>query len=304
MNNNSMAYHRPVLLSESIDALNIQPGGIYVDLTFGGGGHSLEVLQKLDKNGQLIAFDQDPDAAKNLPDDRRLLFIHANFRYLKHFLQYYKVPEVDGILADLGVSSHQIDRPERGFSFRSENALDMRMNPVADKSAVEVINGYSQEELIRVFREYGELRDAGRLARAIVEARAGKPIESSGELKGLLERFAPQHQQSKYMAKVYQAIRIEVNEELDALKEMLLQTPECLRTGGRLVVITYHSLEDRLVKNFMKASNLEGEVHKDFFGKPLSCWKIINRRVIVPGEEEIRTNNRARSAKLRVTEKI
>lgn len=299
-----MAYHRPVLLSESIEALNIQPGGIYLDLTFGGGGHSLQILKKLGKNGRLLAFDQDPDAAQNLLDDKRFTFVNANFRYLKNFLRFYHIPKVQGILADLGISSYQIDKAERGFSFRSKSELDMRMNQKAGKSAADVLNTYKEEELIRIFREYGELRNAGTIARVILKARASSSITTTTQLAELLEKMAPHNQRSKFMARIYQAIRIEVNEELEALKEMLLQTTECLEAGGRLVVITYHSLEDRLVKNFMKSANLEGEVKKDFYGQPLSCWKIINRKVIVPGEEELKQNNRARSAKLRIAEMI
>lgn len=299
-----MAYHRPVLLDESIDALNIQPKGVYVDLTFGGGGHSRHVLEKLGKRGKLIAFDQDGDAKGNLIADNRLLFVQANFRYLRNFLTYYKMERVDGILADLGVSSHQFDKAERGFSFRASSKLDMRMNRASEKSAVEVLNAYPEEKLLAIFREYGELREARRIAKAIVEERASTPVATTGDLERLLGNMVPERMRSKFLAQVYQAIRIEVNEELEALKEMLVQTSEHIKPGGRLVVITYHSLEDRLVKNYMKTGNLEGALQKDFYGNVESPWKLVNRKVVVPGEEEIRENNRARSAKLRIAERI
>lgn len=304
MNQNNMAYHRPVLLNESIEGLNIQPKGTYVDLTFGGGGHSRQVLQKLGKKGKLIAFDQDPDAAHNTGDDHRLIFVRANFRYLRNFLRYHGIEQVDGILADLGISSHQIDVPERGFSFRADSRLDMRMDPSSRTSAVEVLNETPANDLYRIFREYGELKNTGAVVRAILEARESGKIESTAQLEEILADLVPPQTRSKFLAKVYQAIRIEVNHEMEALEEMLEQTAGCMAEGGRLVVITYHSLEDRLVKNYMRTGNTAGELKKDFYGKPETCWKLINRKVITPGEEELKTNNRARSAKLRIAEKI
>ena len=299
-----MGYHRPALLHESIDGLDVRPGGIYVDLTFGGGGHSLEVLKKLDKKGRLFAFDQDEDALANVPEDKRVTFVGANFRYLRNYLRYHDVKKVDGILADLGISSHQIDIPERGFSFKSDAGLDMRMDVRGKTTAAEVLNTYSVEQLSKVFRSYGDISKAWALATAVESARMERPIESTGDLEETLKKFIPRGQPSKFLAKVYQALRIEVNAEMDALKEMLLQTTEALSTGGRLVVITYHSLEDRLVKNFMRSGNLEGEIHKDFYGNPQTPWKLVNRSVITPSSEELEANNRARSAKLRIAERV
>ena len=299
-----MAYHRPVLLNESIEGLNIKPRGTYVDLTFGGGGHSRLVLDKLEKKGRLFAFDQDPDAVQNAGSDRRLVFIQANFRYMRNFLRYHEVSGVDGILADLGISSHQIDQPDRGFSFRSEAALDMRMDPSSRKSAVHVLNEYPEKELARIFREYGEIKNAGRVARTIVGGRSEGSIGTTGDLEDVLGHLIPQQTRSKFLARIYQAIRIEVNEEMDVLKEMLMQTADWLNPGGRLVVITYHSLEDRLVKNFMRSGNTEGKVEKDFYGAPQTEWRQVNRKVIVPEPGELKENNRARSAKLRIAEKI
>ena len=304
MNHKIMAYHRPVLLNESIEGLNINPKGTYIDLTFGGGGHARLVLEKLGKKGRLFAFDHDPNAVQNAIDDQRLIFIAANFRYLQNFLRYYGISHVDGILADLGISSHQIDRPERGFSFRAESRLDMRMNPASRKTAIEVLNNTPEEQLYGIFREYGELKNTGRVVRSILSARKESPIETTGQLETILADLVPQQNRSKFLARVYQAIRIEVNEEIDALGEMLVQTAGAMSAGGRLVVITYHSLEDRLVKNYMRTGNLEGELEKDFYGKPQTPWKLINRKVIVPGEEEIAENKRSRSAKLRIAEKI
>ncbi len=299
-----MAYHRPVLLNESIEGLNIKPRGTYVDLTFGGGGHSRLVLDKLEKKGRLFAFDQDPDAVQNAGSDRRLVFIQANFRYMRNFLRYHEVSGVDGILADLGISSHQIDQPDRGFSFRSEAALDMRMDTSSPKSAVHVLNEYPEKELARIFREYGEIKNAGRVARTIVGGRSEGSIGTTGDLEDVLGHLIPQQTRSKFLARIYQAIRIEVNEEMDVLKEMLMQTADWLNPGGRLVVITYHSLEDRLVKNFMRSGNTEGKVEKDFYGAPQTEWRQVNRKVIVPEPGELKENNRARSAKLRIAEKI
>jgi 16S rRNA (cytosine1402-N4)-methyltransferase len=299
-----MAYHRPVLLNESIEGLNINPKGTYIDLTFGGGGHARLVLEKLGKKGRLFAFDQDPNAGENALDDQRLVFIAANFRYMQNFLRFHGVSHVDGILADLGISSHQIDRPERGFSFRADSRLDMRMNPASPKTAIEVLNKTPEEQLYGIFREYGELKNTGRVVKSIVSARKEAPIETTGQLENILSDLVPQQNRSKFLARVYQAIRIEVNEEMEALREMLVQTAGVMKTGGRLVVITYHSLEDRLVKNYMRTGNLEGELEKDFFGRPETPWKLINRKVIVPGEEEIAENRRSRSAKLRIAEKV
>jgi len=274
-----------------------------VDLTFGGGGHSLEVLKKLGKNGRLVVFDQDQDAFANVPDDKRLIFVGANFRYLKHFLRYHAIDKVDGILADLGISSHQIDQPERGFSFKTESALDMRMDVRMQKSASQLLNESPREELVRIFRTYGEIRNAGAIATAITNMRHERSIETTGDLEKALGHFVPKHQPSKFLARVYQALRIEVNKEMEALGEMLMQTADCLKQGGRLVVITYHSIEDRLVKNYMRSGNLEGKIEKDFYGNVQSPWKLINRNVITPSEEEIADNNRARSAKLRIAER-
>jgi 16S rRNA (cytosine1402-N4)-methyltransferase len=298
-----MGYHKPVLLHECIDGLNIEPGGNYVDLTFGGGGHSREVLKKLGKNGRLLAFDQDQDAEANVPDDRRVIFVGANFRYLRNYLRYHSMEQVDGILADLGISSHQIDRPDRGFSFKSDAELDMRMDRRSGKSAIQVLNAYDREDLTRIFRTYGELKNAAALSQAIVLKRQEKALHRTGDLEQALHRFIPKSQPSKFLAKVYQALRIEVNGEMAALREMLVQTTDCLREGGRLVVITYHSIEDRLVKNFMRSGNLEGDIQKDFYGNVQSPWKLVNRNVITPSQEELEQNKRARSAKLRIAER-
>ena len=298
-----MGYHKPALLHESIDGLYIKPKGTYVDLTFGGGGHSLEVLKKLGKNGRLVVFDQDQDALANVPDDKRLIFVGANFRYLKHFLRYHAIDKVDGILADLGISSHQIDQAERGFSFKAEAALDMRMDVRNRRSASQLLNDESREELVRIFRSYGEIRNAAALATAILNFRQEKRIESTGDLERALKRFIPKHQPSKFLARVYQALRIEVNREMESLGEMLMQTAGCLKEGGRLVVISYHSIEDRLVKNYMRSGNLEGQIEKDFYGNVQTPWKLVNKNVITPSEEEIGENNRARSAKLRIAER-
>jgi len=298
-----MGYHRPVLLNESINGLHIRPKGIYVDLTFGGGGHSREVLRKLGKNGRLIAFDQDQDAEANVPDDKRFVLIGANFRYLKHYLRYHAIGKVDGILADLGISSHQIDRPERGFSFKSESLLDMRMDVRSKKTASQVLNGYSRDNLARIFRDYGELKNAGVIAAAVIRNRVTEPLNTSGDLERALQGFIPARHPSKFLAKVYQSLRIEVNKEVESLREMLLQTAALMNPGGRLVVITYHSIEDRLVKNYMRSGNLEGIVRKDFYGNPESPWKVLTRSVITPAPREIEENNRARSAKLRIAER-
>ncbi len=299
-----MAYHRPVLLKECIEGLNITSEGTYLDLTFGGGGHSRKVLEKLGKKGRLVAFDQDPDAARNAIEDDRFLLIRANFRYMRNFLRYHGINTVDGILADLGISSYQIDQPERGFSFRTNSTLDMRMDPSSGRSAIEILNIYQESDLVRIFRDYGELNNPGRIARAIVRERGVQKISTSQQLEQVLGNLVPAQSRSKFLAQVYQAVRIEVNEEMESLGEMLLQTADYMKEGGRLVVITYHSLEDRLVKNYMRSGNLEGEIRKDFYGNTESMWKLVNRKIIVPTEEELRENSRSRSAKLRIAEKI
>ncbi|MCZ6594798.1 MAG: 16S rRNA (cytosine(1402)-N(4))-methyltransferase RsmH [Bacteroidetes bacterium] len=298
-----MEYHKPVLLTETVEGLNIQPNGVYVDVTFGGGGHAKEILKSLGAEGKLIAFDQDKDALENAIDDPRFLLINENFRNLKRFLRFYGHKEVDGILGDFGVSSHQFDSPERGFSTRFEADLDMRMNRDSALSAYEVINVYAESDLRKILFRYGELKAAAGMARVIVEARAQNPITSSNQLKKTLGRFLPKHKENKILAQIYQAIRIEVNQELEALKEFLLQTQEVLKPGGRLSLISYHSLEDRLVKRFMRSGLFEGEPEKDVFGRVEVPFKLIGKFVI-PSEEEIEANNRARSAKLRVAEKL
>ena len=297
-------YHIPALLHESIDGLNIQPNGTYVDVTFGGGGHSKEILTRLGDGGKLYGFDQDVEAYENVLNDDRFVFVRSNFRYLSNFLQYYQVEKVDGILADLGVSSHHFDDEERGFSFRFDSLLDMRMNRSSKLTAADVLNNYDEEQLSNLFYLYGELRMARKIASAIVFARQKKPIATVNEFLEIMDRFTYRDREKKVLAQAFQALRIEVNQELDALKEMLQQSVDCLATGGRLCVISYHSLEDRMVKNFFRSGNIEGEVEKDFYGNPLTNLKIINRKVIIPSEEEQRVNPRSRSAKLRIAEKI
>jgi len=298
-----IGYHTPVLLEPSVNGLNIDPNGIYVDCTFGGGGHSAAILKQL-KKGKLIAFDQDIDALANQPADNRLLLIQGNFRYLWNYLHYHKIDQVNGILADLGVSSHHFDVEDRGFSFRFDGELDMRMNQQARLTAKEVVNTWPVHELKRIFREYGEIDNVGKLVFQIEDYRKSKPIETIGEFKTLIEAATPQKAQSKYLAKVFQALRIEVNQEMEALKEMLLQSGEVLIKGGRLVVITYHSLEDRLVKNYIKNGMFEGEPEKDLFGRTTVPFSAVNRKVIVPDETELEINPRSRSAKLRIAERI
>ena len=298
-----MEYHNPVLLTESIDGLNIQPDGVYVDVTFGGGGHSREILNRLGEHGKLLAFDQDLDALANTIDDPRFILINENFRFLKRFLRFHNVTEVDGILGDFGVSSHQFDVAERGFSTRFGSNLDMRMNQNSDFSAFDVINKYDEARLKSVLLDYGELRSAAGMARLIVEARGDGPIRSSEQLKKVIKRFLPQHRENKILAQIYQAIRIEVNEELDALKEFMIQSLEVLKPDGRLSLISYHSLEDRLVKRFMRNGLFEGEPEKDVFGRVEVPMKNIGK-FIIPSEKEIKENNRARSAKLRIAKKI
>ncbi len=297
-----MDYHNPVLLKETVDGLNINPSGIYVDVTFGGGGHSKEILSRLDANGKLFGFDQDEDAWENaLPDDRFVL-IQENFRYIKRFLRFHNVKSVDGIMADLGVSSHQFDVPERGFSTRFDADLDMRMSKKNELNAHKIINQYDEANLKRVFLDYGELKNASAIARVIIEARELAPIDKTDELKLVLERFLPERVRNKVLAQMYQAIRIEVNKEMDVLKEFLEQSLELLKPEGRLSVISYHSLEDRLVKRFIKNGMFEGEPERDFFGNFSVPFKTIGK-LIIPSDAEIKINNRARSAKLRIAEK-
>ena len=295
-------YHVPVLLEESVSGLNIDPDGVYLDLTFGGGGHSREILKRL-KDGCLIGFDQDSDALANVPDDSRFIFVNHNFRYLRNFLRYCGYDEADGILADLGVSSHEFDEAGRGFSFRFDAELDMRMNQRSRLKATDILNTYSEENLIRIFRNYGEVDNVRRLVDLIVNARTGKMITRSEEFLQVIAPCVPKQKEKKYLAQVYQALRIGVNGELEALEDMLKEAERALSPGGRLVVITYHSLEDRIVKNFLKSGNFEGKVEKDFYGHVKRNFELVNRKVIVPSEEEIERNPRARSAKLRIAEK-
>jgi 16S rRNA (cytosine1402-N4)-methyltransferase len=297
-----MDYHNAVLLKETVDGLNINPDGIYVDVTFGGGGHSREILSRLSPKGKLVAFDQDLDALENTIDDERFLLINENFRYIKRFLRFHGIKQVDGILADLGVSSHQFDVAERGFSTRFDADLDMRMNQKGTLSAFQVVNEYDEANLKRVFLDYGELKIAPALARTIIEAREVKLIDTTDDLKFVLDKFLPAKFSNKILAQIYQAIRIEVNQEIDALKEFLTQSLEILKPEGRLSVLSYHSLEDRLVKRFMKNGLFEGEPEKDFFGNFSVPFKKIGKMEI-PSNEEIKINNRARSAKLRVAAK-
>lgn len=300
-----MTYHKPVLLKESIEALQIKPDGTYVDLTFGGGGHSMAILEQL-KVGKLYAFDQDPDAAENASriDSKCFKFIKNNFRFADKFLKLHGVTKVDGILADLGVSSHQIDTPERGFSTRFEGALDMRMDKDSSKSAKQVINKYSEEDLHKIFGMYGEVKNAKSLAKAIVERRGQNAIKTNEDLKNILIDFAPRGREFKYYAQVFQALRIEVNNELEVLKEMLTRCMNMLKPGGRFVIISYHSLEDRLVKNYFNKGKFFGEVEKDVFGNELKPLKSITRKPVLASDHEILENNRARSAKMRIAEKI
>jgi 16S rRNA (cytosine1402-N4)-methyltransferase len=291
------------MLSTSIKGLDVRPDGIYVDLTFGGGGHSKEILKHLEQ-GHLYGFDQDPDAGANVPDDSRFTFIPANFRDLKRYLKIYKVNEVDGILADLGISSHQIDEPKRGFSTRFSGKLDMRMSQSGDQTAADILNQYEEEKLHRIFGVYGEVKNAKTLARAIVSARANEPFGSIASFKQLLDRYAPKGKTAKYAAQVFQALRIEVNDEMSALEEMLEQSVEVLKPGGRLVVISYHSLEDRMVKKFINKGKLFGELEKDFYGNPIRPLEPVTRKALVASEEELLQNPRARSAKLRIAKKL
>ncbi len=298
-----MAYHIPALLDESIRGLNIRPDGIYVDVTFGGGGHSGEILKHLG-TGRLIAFDQDEDAKANVPADSRFLFLEQNFRFLKNNLLFNGIRSIDGLIADLGVSFHQFDEPERGFAFRHDAKLDMRMNRQGSMTAETLIATLEEPALADIFYNYGELSNSRKLAKAIITERQKKSISSTGDLVSAIAKLAPGKQENKFYARVFQALRIAVNHETDFLREMLLQAYEMLKPGGRLVVITYHSLEDRIVKNFMKTGNFEGILKKDFYGNPENLFRLITRKAITPGEEEIALNSRSRSARLRVAEKI
>ena len=296
-------YHVPVLLQESIDGLNIQPGGVYVDVTFGGGGHSREILSRLKNSGHLYGFDQDADAEQNIMDDKRFTFVRSNFRYLKNWMRYYEVDHVDGLLADLGVSSHHFDDGERGFSLRFDAPLDMRMNKRGGMTAADVVNSYDEERLADVFFLYGELRGARRIASTLVSARKSKPIATTGDLLELTGKLFQRDREKKEQTKLFQALRIEVNHEMDALRDMLRGATEVLGTGGRLCVITYHSLEDRIVKNVMRAGNAEGRIEQDFYGRTSSPFRLLSK-VITPSAEELASNPRSRSAKLRIAEKI
>ena len=298
-----MEYHNPVLLKETVDGLDIKPDGVYVDVTFGGGGHSREIMSRLGPNGKLFAFDQDEDAQANVIQDDRFTLIPENFRFLKRYLRFYGIKEVDGVLGDFGVSSHQFDVAERGFSTRFDAELDMRMNQKSAVSAYNVVNEYEEQQLKKMFFEYGELKNAGALANTIVNARRDNSIKSTEQLKQVLSRFLPAHKSNKILAQIYQAIRIEVNQEIEVLKEFLEQTLEVLKPGGRLSVISYHSLEDRLVKRFIRNGMFEGEPERDMFGNFEVPLKAVGK-LIVPTEEEIEVNNRARSAKLRIAEKL
>ncbi|WP_396187962.1 16S rRNA (cytosine(1402)-N(4))-methyltransferase RsmH [Flavobacterium sp.] len=298
-----MEYHNPVLLHETVDGLNIKPNGVYVDVTFGGGGHSKEILNRLGPDGKLFAFDQDEDALGNAIQDDRFTLINENFRYIKRFLRFHGIKKVDGILGDFGVSSHQFDEAERGFSTRFDATLDMRMNQKDALSAYEVVNDYEEKDLKRVFVEFGELKNGGAMANVIVNYRKDKAIKNTEQLKQVLSKFLPAHKSNKILAQIYQAIRIEVNQEIEVLKEFLEQTEELLESGGRLSLISYHSLEDRLVKRFMRNGMFEGEPERDFFGNFEVPFKTVGK-LVVPSEEEVVRNNRARSAKLRIAEKI
>ncbi len=294
-----MKYHNPVLLKESVEGLNVKPNGVYVDVTFGGGGHSREILKRLNENGKLFAFDQDPDAQQNVIDDQRFTLIAQNFRFIKRYLRFYGVKKIDGVLADLGVSSHQFDQAERGFSTRFDAGLDMRMNQEGQLSAFEVVNSYREEQLSNVLFQYGELRNARSIAKKIIEVRSEKIIKTSFELKEVLSEFVPKPKEHKILAQIFQGIRIEVNQEIEALKEFLLQIPEILNEEGRLSVISYHSLEDRQVKRFIRNGMFEGEPEKDLFGNSKVPLKKVGK-LIIPSFQEIKDNNRARSAKLRI----
>lgn len=299
----SNVYHVPVLLKETVDGLHINPDGIYVDVTFGGGGHSREILSRLSFKGHLYSFDQDEDAEQNIVKDNRFTFVRSNFRYIKNWMRYYGIEQVDGILADLGVSSHHFDAQERGFSFRFDAPLDMRMNQKASCTAADLLQEYTEEQLADVFYLYGELRNARKIAAAIVKSRTTSRIETTGDLMNIIKVFFERDREKKELAKVFQALRIEVNQEMQALKEMLTAAATLLKSGGRLSVLTYHSLEDRIVKNLIKTGNVEGRVEKDFFGNMNAPLKMVNNKVITASEEEQTSNPRSRSAKLRIAEK-
>lgn len=300
---NDTIYHTPALLAETIDGLNINPDGIYVDVTFGGGGHSREILAQLGPKGRLLGFDQDLDAVKNSLDDTRFTFVRSNFRYLKNFLKYHAIEKVDGILADLGVSSHHFDEAERGFSFRFDGALDMRMNTASKLTAAVILNTYTEEQLADVFYLYGELHNSRKIARTIVQSRTKQPIERIFQFIEILKPYFGREKEKKDMARVFQALRIEVNKEMEVLEELLIQSLEVLNKGGRIAILTYHSLEDRLVKNYFRSGNFEGKLEKDFYGNIIAPLKPVNNKVITASEEEINRNPRARSAKLRVAER-
>lgn len=296
-------YHVPALLNESIDGLKVLPSGIYVDVTFGGGGHSREILNRLGDNGRLLGFDQDEDAVANIIPDNRFTFVRSNFRYLKNFLRFHGISQVDGVIADLGVSSHHFDDSVRGFSFRFSGDLDMRMNRGASLNAADILNDYQEDKLADVFYKWGELKNARRIASSVVEYRAKKKIEKTDDLLEIVSPFTRRDKERKILAQAFQALRIEVNGEMDALTEMLMQSLDVLKPGGRFSVISYHSLEDRLVKNFFRTGNFEGNLVKDFFGNPLTPFEVINRKVIIPSDEEQKSNPRSRSAKLRIAKK-
>lgn len=305
MEENAGCYHVPVMLNESLDGLNIQASGNYVDVTFGGGGHSREILSRLSEDGRLFGFDQDADAENNIPADSRFVFVRSNFRYLYNFMRYHRVEgKIDGLLADLGVSSHHFDDKERGFSFRFDGLLDMRMNTRAGRTAADVLNTYTEEQLADLFYLYGELKVARKLAATLVRSRENKRIETIADFLEVIKPFVAKDKEKKFMAQAFQALRIEVNDEMRALKEMLQQTLQVLKPEGRLVVITYHSLEDRLVKNFLKTGNFEGKMEQDFYGNVKSPFRLVNNKVIVPTDKEIEQNPRSRSAKLRIAEKL
>lgn len=304
MTKDIQTYHIPVLLKPAVDGLDIRPEGTYVDTTLGGGGHTREILSRLGPQGRLLGFDQDEDAERNIPDDPRFTFVRSNFRFLHNFLRYHGISQIDGLLADLGVSSHHFDDSERGFSFRFDGALDMRMNKRAGQTAADIVNTYSEERLANVFYLYGELKNSRKLAAALVKARAATPINTIGAFLDIVKPFFGREREKKEMARVFQALRIEVNQEMEALKEMLYAATDALRPGGRLAVITYHSLEDRMVKNLIKTGNVEGKMEKDFFGNTQTPFRAVNNKVIVPDDDETARNPRSRSAKLRIAEKL
>ena len=303
MTQDTTTYHIPVLQAPAVDGLDIRPDGIYVDVTLGGGGHTREILRRLGPGGRLLGFDQDEDAEGNIPDDPRFTFVRSNFRYLHNFLRYHGIDRIDGLLADLGVSSHHFDDSQRGFSFRFDGALDMRMNKRAGQTAADIVNTYDEERLANVFYLYGELKNSRKLAVAIAKARANAPVATIGQFLDIVKPFFGREREKKELARVFQALRIEVNHEMEALREMLQAATEALRPGGRLAVITYHSLEDRLVKNLMKTGNVEGKVEKDFYGNVQTPFRLVNNKVITPDEDEVARNPRSRSAKLRIAEK-